>query len=179
MGQNFLLAMAFTLLLSCAPAYADMSLTIEPLQQTIGIGETAEVNIVLSGLVEDPGLNEFWIEFSYDTAILNFGGGTAGVEADDTSIYEVNNSGWINIEVNNILSNPQPYPEWTLATLTFSGDESGTSPLELNTLAGFLNDSGELTITEFNNSVITVVPIPGSFLLLLSSLGFMRLAKRV
>lgn len=82
--------MAFTLLLSCAPAYADMSLTIEPLQQTIGIGETAEVNIVLSGLVEDPGLNEFWIEFSYDTAILNFGGGTAGVEADDTSIYEVN-----------------------------------------------------------------------------------------
>ncbi|WP_320044875.1 cohesin domain-containing protein [uncultured Desulfobacter sp.] len=180
MGKKFLLAMAFILLLSCAPAYADMSLTIAPSQQTIGIGETAEVDIILSGLVDDPELTEFWVEISYDETILSFGGGTTSVEADDIN-FDPDRTGLINIEVLQITSNPQPYPEWTLATLTFSGVEVGTSLLELNTaLSSFpTNDGVGLTIMTFNNSTITVVPIPGSCLLLLSSLGFIGLARRV
>ena len=155
----FILAFLFRLLAS-APAMA-ISLGFAPSSQTVVLGDSVDVDIVISGLTADgpDSLGSFDLDATYDPSVLNFSQyglgsylGDLGLsEAGDFSLGEYT-PGTINISELSFLdadsaSGPSYIPPYldiiqpssfTIATLTFDaiGGEGSESLLEFTSGSG-------------------------------------------
>jgi hypothetical protein len=181
-------------LLSSAPALA-MGFKLSPGSQTVNQGGTASVDIVAT-----PGPQEivaaYDFDIAYDASIVTATGVTFGTMLggpSDSLQDAVLTPGLIDLAEVSFLSDAdlallQGGGEITLATLTFTGDNSGTSLIQFINYGSGGNDVKGASNTPYGspgltNGSITVVstgvPEPSTLLLLgLGLLGFAGLRKR-
>jgi hypothetical protein len=184
-------------LLSSAPALA-MGFKLSPGSQTVNQGGTASVDIVAT-----PGPQEivaaYDFDIAYDASIVTATGVTFGTWLGDESLleaftdFDLSTLGLIDLAEVSFLSDAdlallQGGGEITLATLTFTGDNSGTSLIQFINYGSGGNDVKGASNTPYGspgltNGSITVVstgvPEPSTLLLLgLGLLGFAGLRKR-
>jgi hypothetical protein len=125
------------------PAAKAVTISVDPVAQTIGVGGTAVVNLTIAGLgtLAAPSLGGWWLQLTYDPAIVGitlgdvaFGphlgisdtfGSSAG--GGVVELYE------LSFEDTATLNSLQP-DSFTLATLSFTGLTVGTSALTLELL---------------------------------------------
>lgn len=173
-----------TLTMSGKTSQASIMLSLDPSDQSIGVGDIATVDLNISGLAsgEAPTLGGFMLDINYDPTILAFDslvfgpylGDPATSEADistDASVSGVVNFYEVSWLSTSDLDTLQP-SIFTLATLRFKGLSEGTSDLGLEnvvlsdapgtgTLDAILND-GQVTVAK----ATTAVPEPATLSLL-------------
>ena len=191
--RSLALALAASGLLSHAVAAPVVS--ISPATQIISIGDTASIDIIVSGLT-DP-LGGFSLMLGFDTSFLsadgflNDPGGKFGASALDLSggfsggsleLFFVADVG----ETEASLAAAQG-ASFTLATIGFIGSANGLSPLKLSevilsnwngqdTLPGVGTRNGEICVG--GNCNVVEVPEPTSMLLVGAALGALALRRR-
>ena len=186
-------------LLKIAPAHA-IGLSINPFSQTVGLGDSASVAVVVSGLeaeTPDQIVSAFDLDLLYDTAFLSatdvvfgpyLGGGfPLSLPSEDLSSPGVVDFAEVSLLSDAVLSADQP-DTFTLATISFSTIGVGTSALTLvvnddplfNDVKGLGN--GVLTFNFVDDGSITVVPEPGTISLfgvgLIGMLGYSWYRRR-
>jgi len=146
---------------------AVVGLSFDPLIQTTPLGGSAAVNLVVSGLgnLASPSLGGFFIDFSYNPAVVSLSSLTFGTELDlgvlgsiqgsDTSTPGLVHLDEVSFEAPDGLNGAQP-DSFTLATIQFTGAAPGLSPLVFGavslsdetgaTIAGFTIDTGLITV---------------------------------
>ena len=157
--------------------------SVVPSQQAIGIGETAEFNILLSCFDSgDPQIEEFNFEFFFDNDVLSFSNATTTVQLGEFNVspHPLDNPEYIEVEMLEIAADQQPIAgpavdPWVMATFTLEGISAGTTVIDFND--GL--DTYPETIDAICGAEITVVPIPGAFILLLSGLSVFGLGKKI
>ena len=176
----------------------------EPVSQTVPVGESVSVDLVISGLGDgtSPSLAGFDLFIEYDPTILalsdvSFGDPDLGDQLDvlfwGINDYDVSTYAPGIEEIFELSWNPaadlvdQQAPSFVLATLTFDTLSVGTSPLEIVDpnppfVASRLSDElGNALDFERESGSITPVPIPGTFILFgfgLGGIGILRKKKR-
>jgi len=180
MFKKACLLITLILIFAHSPSFA-ASLSVVPVEQNIGLGETAYVDIVLGDLSDDPGITEFFIEvLDFDTSVISF-------DAADSSFYvaaaavdfeQQGGPSYVQMYAEGITTSPQPWPDFELVRLAFNATGYGSSEIRLNTALDFFPNNPGLNIDEFNNGTINVVPIPGAVWLLGSGLLGLLGAKR-
>jgi len=171
------------LAISAGPATA-ISLTFAPSDQTIGPGQQATVDV----LVSDPAgelvaAYDFFVD--YDPAVIELDSVTFGVglggPADSFQDVVVDPLGQVNVSELSVLSDLSSLQDGTsdllLFSVTFNPASNGTSPLAfseniLGVVGGFLGDTAGLPIALDTPGAgsVTVVPLPASVWLLGSGL---------
>jgi len=148
-------------------AQAVVSLSLEPVLQSIGVGGPASVNLVISGLgnLASPSLGGFDIDLSYDPGVvfassLTFGtlldlGSSGSFRGSDISTPGLVHLDEVSFESADDLNAAQP-DSFTLATLDFTGVGPGLSPLIFGNVS--LSDESGTTILGFaiNTAAIEV-----------------------
>ncbi len=173
-------------------------ISFNPVNQTVGLGEIATVDLQISGLGDDF-LSTFDLDIGFDSSILDFQSFTFGTGLDLLGFGPINGatdfgSGLVNIfeisfDGNQVLRDLQPN-EFVLGTFTFNTLSIGTSPLDItvNALGGesfFDFDLGrEVALpleADLQSGSISVVPVPAAIWLfgtaLIGLVGFIRLRK--
>jgi len=192
--QKVLLSLASLYLLAFAAATpASVIVSIVPDTQTIGLGSPIEVAIRIAGLGNGTALGAYDLNVSFDTALLSFqsaqfGDPTLGDQLDLANLglsspLALPGTGTVNLietslDPTNLLTSQQA-PDFILATLFFSSLGLGNTPvtLTLNSLADA--DGLALSATpQFGDVNVAAVPLPLSFLLMLSGLGVFPLAQK-
>ena len=186
MGQKSLtlvsaLILGCTLLVGTQSAWA-VSIEVDPLAQSVVLGEQATVDIVVDPMGPDGALvGAFDIIVGWDDAILDL----ASVILDPAvwfsfdGIVETRNS----VNVAAVSLAPDPPSDVSLFTLIFDTVGLGTSALTLSpniagVLGGFLGDEDGVLIRDVdaNGGSISVVPEPSTLMLMgigLAGLGWM------
>jgi hypothetical protein len=180
------------LAIGTGPAMA-ISLTFAPADQTIGPGEQATVD----ALVSDPAgeivaAYDFFVH--YDPAVIELDSVTFGVglggPADSLQDVVVDPLGQVNVSELSLLFDLSGLQDGTsdllLFSMTFNPASNGTSPLAfseniLGVAGGFLGDTAGLPIAlnTLGTGSITVVPLPASVWLLGSGLlGFLSFSAK-
>lgn len=180
------------LAIGAGPATA-ISLTFAPTDQTIGPGEQATVDV----LVSDPAgelvaAYDFFVD--YDPAVIELDSVTFGVglggPADSFQDVVVDPLGQVNVSELSVLFDLSGLQDGTsdllLFSLTFNSASNGTSPLAfseniLGVAGGFLGDTAGLPIAldALGTGSIAVVPLPASVWLLGSGLlGFLSFSAK-
>ncbi|MGB5409469.1 MAG: cohesin domain-containing protein [Thiogranum sp.] len=170
-----------------------ISLTFAPTDQTIGPGERATVDV----LVSDPAgelvaAYDFLVD--YDPAVIELDSVTFGVglggPADSFQDVVVDPLGQVNVSELSVLFDLSGLQDGTsdllLFSLTFNSASNGTSPLAfseniLGVAGGFLGDTAGLPIAldALGTGSIAVVPLPASVWLLGSGLlGFLSFSAK-
>lgn len=171
-----------------------ITLNITPSAQTIVVGNPVSVDLQISGLghLSFDSLSVFDLDVNFDSAVLAFDNVSYGNQLDlfgAGSIIETTSGlGFVNLAESSFnmpweLDDNQA-GAFTLATLSFNTLALGTSSLvmSVNVLGDAWGDA--LTASVLNDGSVTVVPIPGALLLLLSGLfaggllGFNRKSSR-
>jgi len=161
-GLSILAALALA-----GPASAAVTISFSPSAQTVGVGETATVDLIVSGLgnLSAPSLGGWGINFGYDPSIVSitmadvtFGSlldlGTFGSDADgladggSVSLFELSFEDPIDLQ------DAQP-ASFTLATLNFTALAPGSSPLSL-TFIDLTDELGDMIETTGADGVIRV-----------------------
>jgi hypothetical protein len=163
-----------------------ITIGFDPISQTVPVGNTAEVALVIEGLGNgsEPSVSIFDLKVNFDSAILDFdsvvfGDPVLGDQLDllglgsDTS-FDDTVAGSVNLFE---LSSDWPLDldifqagNFTLATLTFNTLAVGFSPLEISIIA--LGDSwGDPLSATVENGSISPVPEPATILLLVSGMA--------
>jgi hypothetical protein len=197
MKKLIILFVVFLMLVFCnSTASQAVMLGFDPPSPGILVGNTADVDLVISGLGSGtaPSLGVFDLDISYDPTILAFDSVTFGdpILGDQLDIWllggnpmgaSVPSPGFLNIfEVS--LDFPWDLDDWqaedfTLATLTFDTLSLGTSPLNIS--IDTLGDAwGDPLAADVQNGSISPVPEPATLLLFgsgLAGLGFLRKKK--
>jgi hypothetical protein len=148
------------------------------------VAAVAEVEVTISGL-KSLDLAAFDLDVNYDEALLTFDsytlteelGSFALDEAEDWSLGDFEGS--VNLSVVSYLDDFSAQPDaFTLATLSFSGDEAGLSGINLSEII-LSDDFGDPIPYTVAGTHIEVVPIPGALWLLGSALaGLVGIRKR-
>jgi hypothetical protein len=179
---------AASLLSQAAPV-----VSVSPAAQTINIGDTTSVDIIVSGLTEPTGGFSLTLGFNSsfltDVSFFNDPGTTMGAEPLDLSggfsggsldLFFVADA----TETEASLAAAQG-ASFTLATVSFQGAANGLSPLKLSDVV-LSNWNGDETLAEVGtrNGEICVggncnnVPEPASMVLVGAALGAMALLRR-
>lgn len=157
-------------------------ISIIPSDQEIGIGGEATIALTISGLGTGtaPSLGTFDLDISYRSDVLSINpgdvvfGDPAGSDQLDInnlgSITEVKNpeTGVIRIFELSLddasdLDSLQA-DSFTLATLTFKGEQIGISPVGISVLS-LVDASGQPLSADLESGSIRVVPLPGAIVL--------------
>ena len=150
-----------------------------PNASVISTGDMVNIDIMISGLEESTDIGTFDFNINYDDSILVYNsyilGNGLGVIPDDTEDWSLGDlgGGIINIAELSDLDDLSFQPdEFTLATITFTGNTVGTSALSFSAID--LGDTWGAPV-EFsqNDGSIQVVPIPASLYLLGSGMLFL------
>jgi hypothetical protein len=195
-----LVAMAVTAFLPQAKATV---VSVSPVTQTIGIGNAASVDIIVSGLTQPAdAVGGFSLTLGFNgtflsgTSFLNDPGGTMGALPLDASggfaagsldLFFVADV----LETQKSLAGSEG-AGFTLATVSFLGTAAGLSPLTLSnvvlsnwdgsaTLSGVSTSNGQICVRDPNSTVpceANAVPEPASMLLVVTALGALALRRR-
>ena len=135
----------FTLAILAPPSHAS-SLSLVPITQSITSNGTAAVDLIISGLgdVTSPSLGAFLVEITFDESILSFDSVTYGSllgnpsDSNETDIVTTLGTDSVSLDEFSFLFDfeldvIQP-ASFTLATLQFTGNTTGTSTLEFGAL---------------------------------------------
>lgn len=190
--------LAATVLVS--QAMADPIVRIMPASQTIGVGGLATVDIIVSGLTDPTG--GFSLILHYDNTILS---GQSYTNDPDARMGEFPldlSGGFIGggVLILDLFFVADPAQteaslaalqggSFTLATVSFMGLLDGLSLLTLSdvtlstwdgaaTLAGVTSQNGAVCVSSAGGPCASVVPEPGTLLLLSGALGALALVRR-
>ncbi len=165
------------ILLIATPALS-LTLSLDPTYQTIPIGDTAIIDLNISGLGDgDPdSLGAFALNITYDETILTFDSVSFGLFLGDSTLGEADTfvddstPGLVYLEEGSWLYNweldeRQP-ASFTLATLTFSGIGIGSSVVGMEYVV--LSEAFGLQLPDpiLNNANVAPVPEPATVILL-------------
>jgi hypothetical protein len=140
-------------------ALAAVSLSLEPSTQTINVGASAAMDLVISGLADhaSPSLGAFDLDLKYDPAILSAVSLTFGSYLDlgvlgssrfsDLSTVGIIHVDEVSFEDSIALNDAQP-STFTLTTLNFTGFAPGTSAVDLS-FASLSDELGQ-SLTDFS-----------------------------
>ena len=189
-SRKFLVLFSFVCIFLSSHAWA-ISLSFSPSTSEIGIGDSIDIDLIISGMENDD-LGYFEFDVNYDDSILGFNsyilgsglGDIAAGDADDWSLGDLG-SGTINlIELSYLLDLSFQADFFTLATLSFTGLNEGISLLSYSNLV--LSDDWGVALSASleGGSVDVSAPIPDPATLLLFGtglaifLGFRRKYKK-
>ena len=159
-----------------------ISISLLPSSQTIALGDTATVDLAISGLGSDGpvSLGAFALDFTYDDTVLEFSSVDFGLYLGDPSFFEADTyyddvtSGVLYLDEVSWLSDLeldilQP-GSFTLATIMFTVIDLGSSLLELENVD--LSDAlGFGLDPSIKNASVNPVPEPATILLLVSGMA--------
>ena len=182
-----------TLALAAALAVATVTganaaplISFSPVTQNVNIGDTAFVNLVISGLAGDEEIGSFDVDVTYNGSVVGFVGYTlgtglgSGVDYIDLSLGDLGGS--IDIAVLSLLDElalkPLQGGSFVLATLEFTALANGTSPL-VYAQSIFADGAGlDLVVDADTGSIKVGVPEPASLLLLGAGAAALALRRR-
>ncbi len=163
-----------------------VTITLDPMLQTILPGDTAIVDLNISGLGNfvTPTLGAFDLDVTFDASLLSFTDVTFGTFLGDPALFEAitlvdfSAGGLLELSLLSSIALDAIQPDaFTLATLEFTGIGVGTSPLNLENVVlsdalGFVISNPTLENASVN--VIASVPEPSPSLLMgISLLGLL------
>ncbi len=175
-------------------SFADVTFSLSPANQAIGIGGTASLDLNVSGLTDvgPDSLGAFALDVNYNDSILSFNaitfnnllGDIANFEADAS--FDDSTSGTVYLDEISWLFDWEldalQGTSFTLATLEFSGISAGTGGIDLAEISASDAMGFDLTVSTCENATVQVnaVPIPSSILLLGTGLfGLLRFRRKI
>jgi hypothetical protein len=143
---------------------AQISLTLEPSPQSISVGDSASMDLVVSGLgnLSAPSLGGFDFDLTYDSTIisansLTFGSfldlGIGSLQFSDLATAGAIHLDEVSFESSTDLNNTQP-DSFTLATLGFTGLAAGISAIDFSFAS--LSDEQAQSLTAFSTTGGTI-----------------------
>jgi hypothetical protein len=176
-----------------------VSLNFSPSTTTVNVGDSFDIAVVISDLYAADNSREivsaFDLDVLYDPAVLNATGITFGLSLGDEFFFEVFNDaifspGRIDFAALSLLDVAdllvlQPDDSFTLATLSFDAIGLGISSLTFDPVEfPGVDVKGYDPFTPFDLSAstgqgsVTVVPVPGALILMISGLLSLGVAGR-
>ncbi|MEQ1530416.1 MAG: cohesin domain-containing protein [Methylococcales bacterium] len=164
--------------MAACTAQANVVVSVNPISATIGIEQTLNVSIDITGLDVNTALSSYDLSLVYDPTVLHldnavFGDPILGDQLDlahsglntPSAAVGPNSINLIEFSLDSSadLLNLQA-DQFTLATLVFTSLSPGNSPLDLTLSSLADSEANDLTATTLNNSVaVSAVPVPAAF----------------